>query len=128
MNTRAGPCLITMMSQSPSATTCGTDQKRIADLPTPDYNVPGLTDLSQLRPRDPTQLDGHQTPLTVEFVGVRQREIIDGTTTQHALEARDDREDARCYGLYEQINLAGGSVIQIVDDTGRPVRVYEVTQ
>lgn len=114
------------MSQSPSATTCGTEQKRIADLPTPDYEVPGLTDLYQLRPGDQISLEGHQTPLTVEFVGVREREIIDGTTTQYASEASHDRENARTYELYEQINLADGSVIQIVDEGGRPVRVYEV--
>lgn len=116
------------LSASPSATTRGTDQKRIADLPTPDYEMPGLTDLSHLRPGDQICVEVHPTPLTGKFVGVRQREIIDGTTKQYALEASHDREDAHGYDLYEQINLADGNGIQILDDGGQPVRVYEVAQ
>jgi hypothetical protein len=115
-----------IMSASPFATTGGTEQKRIADLPTPDYEVPELNDLSHLRLGDQIRLEGHQTPLIVEFVGVVERETVDGTTTQYTVEASQYRDDARCYELYEQINLADGDVIQIVDDGGRPVRVYEV--
>jgi hypothetical protein len=102
----------------------GTDES----LPTPDYDVPGLTDLSQLRPGDKIELDDHATPLTVQFVGVKERSTVDGTTTQYALKAEHDRADARTYELYEQINLADGSTIQIVDGRGCPVRVFEVDE
>ena len=113
------------MSQSPSATTSGNEQKRIADLPTPDHTVPGLTDLSELRPGDRIVLDSHATPLTVQFVGVRTKSTLQGTTQQYAIEAEHDRANAVTHDLYEQYNLADGSVIQIVDGRGRPVRVFE---
>jgi hypothetical protein len=50
-----------------------------------------------------------------------ERAIIVGTTTQYALEASHDCDDARCYELYEEINLVDGDVIQIVDEGGQPV-------
>ena len=99
----------------------GTDES----LSTPDYDVPGLTDLSHLRPGDRIELDSHATPLTVQFVGVRERDTLDGTTDQYAIEAEHDRADARTYELYEEINLADGDTIQIVDGRGCPIRVLE---
>lgn len=104
------------------------DKNGIADLPTPDYEVLGLTTLSHLRPGDQLQLEDHCTPLTVEFVGVRQVATLDGETQQYALTASHDRADAQQYKLYEQINSIDGTVVQIVDGDGRPMRVYEVAQ
>ena len=117
------------MSQSPTATTSGTEQKRTdAQLPTPDYAVPGVTDLSTYRPGDQIILDGHSSPLTVQFVGLRERSTCVGPTTQYALEATHDRDNAVTHELYEHINVADGEVIEVVDEHGRPTRVYEVPQ
>ena len=102
----------------------GTD----AQLPTPDYAVPGVTDLSTYRPGDQIILEGYSSPLTVQFVGVRERSTCVGPTTQYALEATHDRDNAVTHELYEHINVADGEVIELVDEHGRPKRVYEVCQ
>ena len=99
-----------------------------AQLPTPDYAVPGVTDLSTYRPGDQIILDGHSSPLTVQFVGFRERSTCVGPTTQYALEATHDRDNAVTHELYEHINVADGEVIELVDQHGRPRRVYEVSQ
>ncbi len=117
-----------MMSQSPSATTRGTEQKRIAELPIPESDVLGLTSLSHLRPSGQIQLEGHSTPLIIGFVGVRRQDIIDSTTKQYALKTSHGRADAKSHELCEQINLADGSVIQTIDIDGQPVRTFEVAQ
>jgi len=117
------------MSSRPSANTCGTEQKRTAALPTPEFDVPGLTQLSHLREGDQIELDSHTNPLTVTFVGVRDISLPNGDTArQYAIEAEHDRADARTHEIYESINLADGSVIELVDGRGVPVRVFEVAQ
>jgi len=116
------------MSQSPTATTRGTEQKRTANLPTPDFDVPGITGLSDLRPGDQIAVEGHTQPLTVEFVGEREIKTIEGKVQQHAIGADHDRENARTQEVYEKINIADGSVIELVDERGKPIRVYEVAQ
>ena len=104
------------------------NENRIGSLPTPDYDVPGLTNLSHLRLGDQIRLEGHITHLTVRLVGVRGQDIIDSTTKQCALKTSHGRADAKSYELFEQINLADGRVTQINDIDGQPVRVFEVSQ
>ena len=116
------------MSISPTTTTRGTAEKRTVDIPTPEFEVPGITDLSDLRPGDQIAVEGHTQPLTVEFVGMREVETIEGPAQQHAIGAVQDRENARTHEVYEKINLADGSIIELVDERGKPLRVYEVAQ
>ena len=116
------------MSTSPTATTRGTDEKRTANFPTPDFEVPGITDISEFRPSDQIAVEGHTQPLTVEFVGVRKVETIEGPAQQHAIGAVHDRENARTHEVYEKINLVDGSIIELVDEHGKPLRVFEVAQ
>jgi len=117
-----------MMSQSPSATTRGTEQKRIAELPIPESDVLGLTSLSHLRPSGQIQLEGHNTTITVGFADFQEKDIIDSTTKQYALKTSHGRADAQSYDLFEQISLVDGSVIQTIDIGGQPVRTFEMAQ
>ena len=117
-----------MMSQSPSATTCEIEQKRIVELPIPESDVPGLINLFDLRPDDQIQLEGHNTTITVGFADCQEKDIIDSTTKQYALKTSHGRADAQSYDLFEQITLVDGSVIQTIDIGGQPVRAFEVAQ
>jgi hypothetical protein len=116
------------MSQSPSTTTRGTEQKRTDEqVPTPDYDVPGITDLSGLSEGDRIELNCKATPLTVTKVGVRVISLVGGDATrQYAIAAEHDRADAIEHEFYESINVADGTVIEILDERGVPVRVFEV--
>jgi len=93
--------------------------------PTPDRDVPGVSDLSQFDEGDRLRMEGHQTPLTVLQVGVREVELATGETTrQYAVAATHDRSDAVEHELIEQINLVDGTTLGVVDDRGCPVRVF----
>ena len=104
------------------------NENRIGNLPTPDYDVPRLTNLSHLHPDDQIQLEGHNTIINVGFADFQEQDIIDSTTKQYALKTSYGRADAQSYDLFEQINLVDGSVIQTIDIDGQPVRTFEVAQ
>ena len=94
---------------------------------TPDRDIPGLTDLSGFEEGDKLRLEGHETPLTVDDTHSETIETNDGDEyTAHAVLASHDRTDARQYDLAECINTLDGSVIEIVDKSGRGLRVFEV--
>ena len=95
--------------------------------PTPDREIPGVTDLSKFRPGDQIRLDDHANSLVVQWVGVKTCDCADGSTVrQYALEAEHDRADAATHTLIECVNLIDGSTIEIVDISGSPLRVFEV--
>lgn len=71
----------------------------------------------------------HSNPLTVTKVGVREVSLIGGVSTrQYAISAEHDRESAVEHEFYEEINAADGEVIEIVDERGVPVRLFEVDE
>jgi hypothetical protein len=119
-----------MSHTNPPQSQLGIEQKRTDDqLPTPEYDVPGITDLSGLSEGDKIELDCKEEPLTVTKVGVREISLIrDDSTRQYAIAAEHDRENAIKHEFYEEINAADGEVIEIVDERGVPVRVFEVDQ
>lgn len=100
------------------------NKNRLDDVPTPDWSIPGLTDLSSLSEGDTITLACRATPLTVEQVGVRDISLATGDSArQYAVAATCDRS-GRTFELIEQINVVDGSTIEIVDDRGSPVRVF----
>jgi hypothetical protein len=99
----------------------------LQDVSTPDRDIPGITDLSTLSAGDHIELDSHATPLVVERVGHTPVALPNGDTARsNCIEASHERADGRTRQFCEQINLAGGSVIEIVDENGSPVRVFGV--
>jgi hypothetical protein len=103
-------------------------KSRLDDVPTPDWSIPGVTDLSTLSEGDTITLACRATPLTVEQVGVRDISLATGDTArQYAVAATCDRTGTT-FELIEQINIADGSTIEIVDDRGSPVRVFRGVQ
>jgi len=100
------------------------NKNRLDDVPTPDWSIPGVTDLSSLSEGDKLTLACRATPLTVEQVGVRDISLATGDSArQYAVAATCDRS-GRTFELVEQINVVDGSTIEIVDDRGSPVRVF----
>lgn len=101
-----------------------------ADIPTPDYDVPGIVDISELSAGDMVRMEGHATPLEVQAVDSREIPIAgDRTTTQYAVAIEHDREDAATHELKQVINGFSGEVIELVErDDETPVRLFEVDQ
>jgi hypothetical protein len=100
------------------------DKDQVA-LPTPEYDIIGVSDLSQFSEGDTVVLDDHETPLTVTQVGVRDQQLATGDTTrQYAIAAKHDRENAVEHEIIEQINVADGTTMGLVDERGCPVRLF----
>ena len=101
-----------------------TDKDRVA-LPTPEYDIIGVSDLSQFAEGDTVVLDDHATPLTVTQVGVRDQQLANGDTArQYAIAAKHDRENAVEHEIIELINTADGTTMGLVDERGCPVRLF----
>jgi len=96
------------------------------DIKTPDFDVPGLTDLSQLDIGDTVEFDSRTEPLTVVNVGEEPMHLRTvGDIVRHRVRVEHDRENARTIELVESINVADGSVIEIDDaDDDTPVRLF----
>lgn len=101
-----------------------------ADIPTPDYDVPGIVDISELSAGDMVRMEDHATPLKVQAVASREIPLAgDRTTTQYAVAIEHDREDAVTHELKQEINSISGDVIELVDrDDETPVRLFKAEQ
>jgi hypothetical protein len=98
----------------------------LADAPTPDRDVPGLTALSRLAEGDRIELDTHDAPLIVVDTAARERRTKRGhVVDQHAIAAESTHHAGGTVELVEAINRINGSVIEILDrDDQTPVRVF----
>jgi len=100
------------------------DKDQVA-LPTPEYDIIGVSDLSGFAEGDTIHLDDHDTPLTVTQVGVRDCQLATGDTArQYAIAAKHDRANAVEHEIIEQINVADGTTMGLVDGRGCPVRLF----
>jgi hypothetical protein len=99
----------------------------LANDPTPDYDVPGMVDISGLRPGDMVEMEGHAMPLEVVDIGVRTQKCVDDTPAkQYAVALEHDREDAITHEIVQVINLIDGEPVELVDlDDGTPVRLFK---
>lgn len=108
------------------STNVSNPDKDSVELPTPDRDVPGVTDLSTIEPGDTVHLQSRQTPLTVDARHKRTQRFATGVeTTQWKLTISHDRENATPIEVVECLNRADGSVIELIDaDDGTPVRLF----
>jgi len=108
-----------------SANTRDANKDPFTNVPTPDRDIPGLTDLATLSVGDDIEVDDRATPLTVTRVGHKPVALPNGDTARaNVVEAAHDRANAAPRRFFETLNIADGTVIEIVDDTGQPVRVF----
>lgn len=122
--TRERGCVeLPMSANTPDA---NKDSGRL-DFETPDFDVPGITDLSRLDIGDTVEFDSRTEPLTVVNVGEEPMHLSTvGDIVRHRVRVEHDRKNARTIELVESINVADGSVIEIVDaEDGTPVRVFD---
>lgn len=103
-----------------------TEKDPLANDPTPSYDVPGITDLSELAEGDRVVLETFACPFEVIDTASRQRATKRGhTVTQRAVALESTRHAGGIIEVVEQINGIDGSTIELVDrDDGTPVRLF----
>jgi hypothetical protein len=93
---------------------------------TPDYDVPGIVDLTKVEEGDEIYIHTRKTALTVTETAKRTLSFSNGIeTVQRAIAAEHDRKNSVPVEIVESVNRADGDVIELVNrDTGTPLRVF----